>query len=318
MKTRIGFWAAVLALVVGCKDRERNELPPVDSAPTIRRISPPAPSQLALPGTPISLTFQLADNERLARFTVEEKTLTNVRYYDDQIVVNGVTRDTVLLTGDVLSQSLIVDKEISGNSVRESVKYVVPNLPPMTRIELNFCVEDNKGQKDCSLFVVTVDFKRTDTLAQYFSMLSYRNDTLYNRMAGGNLGAFNLIARQHASSLAAQDIRETTETSGEFDQSIVSPNNQFGAVMVVVRENEFNYDQASYSTMRQAYLSRVKVQRTPKLRVGDIVLLQLTELNLKYNNWNHFAAIKVKEVVTTQFDDFDYIVFDYKRSQDND
>lgn len=318
MKSKISFLAAALLFVAACKDRERNELPPADSMPTIQRIAPSAPSTLALPGTEIQLVFQLADNERLARFSVEEKNLANVRYYDDKIVVNGVTRDTVLLTGDVLSQTLLVDNAISGNSVRQSFKYVVPNLPPMTRIELNFCVEDNKGQKNCTLFVITVDFQRTDELAQYFSMLSYQNDTIYNRLAAGNWGAFNLIARQRATNIAAQDIRETTEITGEFDQALVSPNNQFAAVMVVVRENEFNYDQATYSTMRQAYEARVKVQRTPKLQPGDIVLLRLTELNLNYNNWNHIAAIRIKQVVTTQFDDFDYLVFDYKRSQDND
>jgi hypothetical protein len=260
----------------------------------------------------------LADNERLAKFTVEETALTNVRYYDDQIVVNGTVRDTVLLTGDLLSRNTIVDKDISGNSIRESLRYVVPNLPPMTRIELNFCVQDNKGRKSCSMFVVTVDFERIDTLAQYFSMLSYQNDTIYNRLAPGNLGAFNLIARRHATGQAAQDIRETTQVSGQFDQSLVSPNNQFAPVMVVVRDNEFNYSQCTYSTMRQAFNARVPVARTPKLQPGDIVLLRLTELNVNYNNWNHFAAIPVKQVVTTPFDDLDYIVFDYRRSQDND
>ncbi|MDW8333058.1 MAG: hypothetical protein RMM53_02460, partial [Bacteroidia bacterium] len=237
--------------------------------------------------------------------------LTNVRYYDDQIVVNGQVRDTVLIAGDLVGRTMLVDKNISGNSLRETLSYVVPNREPMTRIELLFRVEDNKGQKDSSLFVVTVDFERVDTLARYFSMLSYQNDTIYNQLAGGNLGAFNLIARRRATNIAAQDIRETTQISGQFDQAFVSPNNYGAAVMVVVREQEFNYNQATYSTMRQAFLARVPVARTPKLRPGDIVILRLTELNLKYQNWNHFAAIRIKEVKTTASDD-------YKRSQDND
>ncbi|MDW8334906.1 MAG: hypothetical protein RMM53_11880, partial [Bacteroidia bacterium] len=77
-KLRFVFAAALAA--VACKDRRPYESPPPDLPPTIQRIAPTAPSALALPGASLSLNFLLADNERLARFSIEERILTNVRY----------------------------------------------------------------------------------------------------------------------------------------------------------------------------------------------------------------------------------------------
>lgn len=305
----------LLAAVVGCREDDPFELPPPDGAPAVRRVAPAVSSSLNSAGDVVSFSFSFSDNEQLARWTLLERRLTNLRYLDTTLVVSGVPRDTALLRADTVYAGVAADETLSGNEVTKAFSYTVPVGDPLMRVELLATVFDNKGASDSTLYVLTVDFERTDSLAQHFEILSYTGDTLYNGLSAVGPNAFNLVARAPASNVAARDIEETTTTVGAFSMALRSPNTAPNDVFVVVKPAEFNYDSLTYAILRQTFLSRIPSATTGQLQVGDVVILQMSLVHEGYNNWNHFAAIRIREIVAVG-NNQDYIVFDYKRSDE--
>jgi hypothetical protein len=323
----LAFVALVVSGSVGffaCKpDPDPAANPLVDRAPSIRRIAPQQPAALLLPNDGINLSYKVADNEELASVKLYETRLTNVRYGQDGAVISA---DTV----QGFRRAEIFTKNLTGNQAIVDYLYTVPSsIQTFTRIEIFAQVFDTKGQSEVfGPFVISVDFARQDPLAEYFSILSYEGDTIYNNQSVSRASGFNLIGRRRTNpsnfnNVAAKDIQESTMTTGEFKRALISPNNGVQNVFVVLKPNQFNFEQLTYATMLAAFQSNPQTQETAQLEVGDIVILRMALLHQTYQGAfrNHLAAIRIKDFgpIPGQGDpvgDDDFIRFDYKRSQD--
>lgn len=270
----------VLGMMACKKETVKNELPPTDNRPSIVRISPSISTINLAQDSSVTLSYQLADNELLQTFKIIER-------------VQGVDR-------------LLHEETLQGTTQQRSYTYTVPpGISDLTTIQIIAFVYDNKMQFDSSLFLITKDFIR-DTTEQY-SLLSYENDTIYHALSVTGKNAFNCIARTNiVSNTTAKDIQENSSISGTFDASWVSPNTSPTPSFVVLNTSVFNYEQAKYSTIDQAYKSYTPMLQTGTLKPNDIVIL-------KSRISPHYIVFKIKEVVDGAGDE-DFIVFDYKRS----
>jgi hypothetical protein len=284
---------AGLALLASACSPEKNDPLPINGKPEVRRLSPSQPSVLDTAGATVELSFVLADNEALASWRLVA------------IINNQVTT--------------LVEEDITGTDLRRNYSYTIPTLPRLTQIRIRAYVTDNIGQIDSTDvlddLIISVDFIRDTT--QPYAILSYTNDTLYNRLSIVPQQGFNLLLRRwvQTNNAAAMDIQETTAAVSldeAFEREFRSPNNAANGntdVFVVLSPAEFNYDQLTYTTMLEAWSANPKSATTGRLNEGDIVIMRL---NLE----PHLAAIRIKQINDNGALDFDdYIVFDYKRSE---
>ncbi len=283
MKISNSLWVLIFSslFIFSCKkETTKDEMPPVDKRPSIVRTAPSTSSSNILEGESVNLSYQLADNELLKSIKIIERINDN---------------DRVLL-----------EEDITGTILKKDFSYTVPQgLNDLTVIKIIAFVYDNKMQFDSTVYIVTKDFVR-DTTEQY-SLLSYENDTIYSNLSITGLNAFNCIARtNNVTNNTAKDIQENSQVSGNFLASWVSPNTNPNKNFVVLTTSQFNFEQARYSTIDQAFRANTPRLETGSLRVNDIVIL-------KSRITPHYIVFKIKAVVDGPNDE-DYIVFDYKRS----
>ncbi len=320
MKTRLRYLLALVLLATACREQVPDDAPPPDTPPVIRRLAPREPSLLVRPGQSLTFSCFVGDGQQLARWQVAALRLENYRYRD----TTRQGRDTVVATADTLGRQLLFEQSLSGTSREVSYTYTVPEWPVFTRIELWASIEDRAGQRDSTPLSLIIDFERTDTLAQFFSMLSYRSDTLWAAYADtaqtdSLRSAFNLIARRHAprGNTAAQDVAESSSRmQGPFVPVLRSPNNGADSVLVVLPADRFNYERLTYAILRQAWETHLQRTRVSGLQVGDVILLRLRLRHRTYRNYHHFAALRVAEIHTGTDSTDHWLRFDYKRSQD--
>ncbi len=268
------FWASCK------KESAKDELPPTDKRPTIVRTAPSTSSSNLIEGESVNLSYQLADNELLKSFKIIERIDNNDR--------------------------ILLEEDITGTLLKKNFTYTVPQgLNNLTVIKIIAFVYDNKMQVDSAVYIVTKDFIRDTT--ELYTLLSYENDTIYSNLSISGKNAFNCIARTNiVSNNTAKDIQENTQISGNFLASWISPNTASTKNFVVLTTAQFNFEQARYSTIDQAFRSNTPKLETGTLRPNDIVLL-------KSRISPHYIVFKIKEVIDRPGDE-DYIVFDYKRS----
>jgi len=319
--------ALALAGAWSCRESVPDDAPPPETPPVVRRLAPRDPSLLVRPGQQVVFHCFVGDNQQLAAWSVSALRLENFRYVDTTLANrDGSTRDTVIGRADTVGRELLLTQGLSGNSREVSYAYTVPDWPVFTRIELWATVEDRAGLRDSTSLALVIDFERTDTLAEYFSILSYESDTLWAayadtaQNADTTRSAFNLIARRYPPALnaAAQDVAEASDSllGADFLPALRSPNNGFDSVFVVLTPALFNYDQLTYATMRQAWETHLQRPRASGFAVGDVVILRLRLRHRSYRDYHHFAALRVAEINGGPDSTAHWLRFDYKRSQD--
>ncbi len=268
-------------LFLSChKETTKDEIPPIDKRPSIVRTEPSNSSTNALEDETVKLSYQLADNELLAKFKVIER-------------INDIDR-------------ILLEEEISNTILKKDFYYTVPTgLNDLTVIKIIAFVYDNKNQLDSSVYIITKDFVRDTT--ELYNLLSYQNDTIYSNLSVTGKNAFNSITRTNTvSNTTAKDIQENTQSSGSFLASWISPNTQPNKSFVVLTTSQFNFEQARYSTIDQAFKANIPILETGTLKPNDIVILK-SRIN------PHYVVFKINQVIDGPGDE-DYIIFDYKRS----
>jgi hypothetical protein len=293
---------ATLFLPAACDDTSDldSEQLPGDARPSIRRV---APSQGSLTGSvadQLDFSFTLADDEALTRWTL-------LMWFDDNTTPDTLVNDTALM-GTLLTRNL---------------SYIIPDSMIMLGQCKNFTfkayVWDNRMQMDSSQFIYQVCTLPTDTCspAQTYQVLYYSTgDSVYSPGAGGNLFRFNLLQRNYATTDAASDIRVLAHATVPDSLSCIlsSPNTNPQAVFVVLKPSQFNFATATWCTMHQAFITHTPTVTTPKLEVGDVIILNMALPPTPPSTRQHYAAIEVVAIVDGPGSTGDYIRFRYKRT----
>lgn len=305
-------------LGIACSKEEKEPILPLNQKPIVRKISPSSPSIIAKSGETVRITFLAADNEDLAYLEVEEIILTNVQYKDTLFIRNGVRIDSLISWGDTLRKSTILSKKISGTLHTETLNYNVPlQLPPLARVDIVAKVTDNIEQKAKTVpFYISIDFEKSDPLEQAFGISSYENINLYARNSRRDSSAYNLLGNRYSvlDNVSDIDIQEFSDTNSTLFQRILStPATLEDSSLVVLNDAILNFNQLTYSIMRGAFLAHPQRTITKRLSVGDIVIVKLRIKNANYNNWPHYAALRIKAILELGGKE-NYFIFDYKRS----
>ncbi len=282
-----------------CDNQEPLELLPEDKAPAITLVSPSNNSLLKEVDEPFTVTLQLADNEalKLLRLTAE------IFDQEDQ---------------QIGSSFLVRDLEVSGTNVVMDITEKVPQgALPYYKVKYTAHAIDSKGEFGSAFFFVSVLPEPVEPAP--YEIRTYTKDSIFNSEASFGKG-FNFTNRvilpnpQFAGTDLDFDIREISGTAKLLYAPILaSPSNEFfgqDSVFVITNEARFNYDEATYETIFNAFFSDpAPAPETPTLQIGDLVIVRLTKAPQP-----QFAIMKI-----TGFKDdgagvniLDVMRFDYK------
>jgi hypothetical protein len=288
--------------LVSCESLPEESPIPEDLSPAITILAPATNNFLAREGEPVSVTFRLADNEALNVFRVVG------RVFDQQ--------------GNVVGTDFIETAGVSGTLLDTVYTYVVPaGFQPYYRIRFTVYAIDTKGASADALFWVNIIPQ--EGAPSPYKVLTYRNRRTFSRLAPIAY-AFNFTSRDSipANNVPGgqidRDIEESSRTGNNlfppvpsaFAPKLISPNNQLlgvDSVFVVTNAARFNYEEATYNSLYQAFFSdALPSPETPVLKVGDYVIVRLIKAPQP-----QFAIMKITEVQDV-VGVADFIRFDYK------
>ncbi|MEM7654769.1 MAG: hypothetical protein AAF399_01465 [Bacteroidota bacterium] len=302
------FGMVLILGLIACRETPTplDELIPEDTAPAITIVNPPNARLLNRSGEQVSVSFRLADKEGIKLF----RAIPRLYNANDSLIGN----------------LLPIDFEVEGENIVFDFDFTVLPANPFEKYEYICYVIDKKGAFAETSFWVSV--LPDPNAPEPYRILSYENDSLKNpgsRDEDAFDFAMNVNAREvipirpfeNLDTLVLQmDIAVNVDNPlTEWAPYLTSPNNaEFGedSVFVVTNGTRFNYEDATYTTIFQAFFSDPAPSiQTPVLTAGDYVIVRLIK-----SPKPQFAVIKIVEI----FDDNrfgllgagDYVVFDYK------
>ncbi len=290
---------------VACDDDD--ELPPLpdDGDPIVVRTLPVDSTIVVSPLEEVRIDYTLADNEQLASWQLRLRTYP---FADEDLV----GQDTILLS-----------ENLSGTQVGKNFFFTVPDTfaaGTITNLVFTATVQDNQEQGDTLDFVVQVFTETADTCMppNQYGMLNYTtSDTLFAPQSSMSMASFNLLQRTYASNQAAADVRVVDTAANSFRPQFISPNNENESVLIVYKPNILNYQQLNWCKLHQAFITNTPMMETPELEEGDIVVLRMDVIDQLTPGKPHYAAIRIVDIVDNIGDDNDYILFQYKRTENN-
>lgn len=287
----VPFFALLFAAFVlsGCDPDAPDgpDEPPVDSDPQVTLISPASGYALARVGETVSITFELHDNELLTNWSATERWIS----------VSGVQ---VLPETAIQGQSAV----LATTNLERTISYTVPNsVQVYTTIEITAYARDNKGKEASAKFRINVIPEQDSTTA--YELQSY-TDNVFQSITTGDDYNFDIINRIAGSDLEiASPNRYLRESSIPPSISYVFTSPITGgadSVLVTTNTNLFNFDDCTYETIYQAFVTSNRIgKQTDPMSPGDVAILKLP-------NNPHFAVFLIKSTVNG------VITFDYKYS----
>ncbi|MEM6343787.1 MAG: hypothetical protein AAF927_07895 [Bacteroidota bacterium] len=274
----------LIAVLITCFAACREEIEPplpADEDPAISLLAPASNNFLKEAGEDIELSLQLYDNEALKLLRVTGR----------------VYSETDSIVGD---DFVVTDIDISGTNLNYDLTLTAPNLPAYYKIRYMIYAIDSKGAEASAIAWLTILPTPIDPAP--FQVLTYENDFVFNRLLGIGFG-FNFTNRETLPNPTNQnplelDIAEVSSSLGAWEPVLESPNNEFfgnDSVFVITDESRFNYNEATYETISQAFFSDpLPSPRTPVLKEGDYVIVRLTKAPKP-----QFAVMKI---TTLEFD----------------
>ncbi len=300
MQKRLSFFFTAFALVAvllytGCDPTKDDELedPPIDSNPQVTLISPANGYALAHKGETVQIQFEIHDNELLTTWDATEKWTS---------VTNIVYRQETPITGQLAT--------ISTNNTIRTNNYTVHNTPAVqiyTTIEIYAYATDNKGKVAKGKFKINVIPTINDSTLYEFTSRS--NKMLYSILTGHDY-TYDLIQDTSGDNftmpLPNMYLREASQGTN-IDWILTSPiQNGVDSIMVTTNESRFNFDELTYETTWQAFVTSNRIgMKSDPLVPGDVVILKLPTLP-------HFAVIRVN--TTEPVGGCGCMNFDYKFS----
>ncbi|MEM7367054.1 MAG: hypothetical protein AAF587_00565 [Bacteroidota bacterium] len=298
-----------LLVISSCKtDDPIFELVPADEDPVIAVIAPTNTRLLNRSGDQITVSFQLADQEGLRLFRAIPK-----RYN---------ANDSLLEDLDP------IDFEISGQNQNFNFDLTVLPADPFDKYQYICYVIDTKGASAEANFWISILPDPTDP--EPYDLLTYTADTLKNpgtKPEDMFKFGFNLSARQAVPSVGNQNLDTLTlqmdiavdvaNPLTIWEPFLWSPNNEQAgqdSVFVMTDATRFNYEEATYTTIYQAYFSDPNpAPQTPFLAAGQYIIVRLIKTPRP-----QFAVLRITEVIDDGrgglFGVSDQVVFDYKIS----
>ncbi|WNJ16748.1 hypothetical protein [Pontibacter sp. G13] len=301
-------FVAVGMLISGCSpDDNLDDLIPEDQAPAITIVAPTNTRLLEQSGQLVTVSFRMADQEALRLFRAVPT------IYDPN--------------GNEIGTMPNMDTDLAGTNVDFDFQFITPLLPGYSKVKYTCYAIDSKGAFASAEFWVTILPNPSDP--PIYEVLEYQGDSVMNPFDEIN-HAFNFSARrllpapgEDAASLVLEmDIATELEGSalGFWRPFLYSPNNdQLGldSVFVVTNPEKFNYEEATYQTIFEAFFSDpAPATRTPELLgSGGVILHEYVIIRLTKAPAPQFAVMKI----TGGFDDgtglgktTDQLYFDYK------
>ncbi|HET6245914.1 MAG: hypothetical protein H0V01_15225 [Bacteroidetes bacterium] len=205
--------------------------------------------------------------------------------------------------GNSFSQT-VFDTTLSTPKYNSSFEYKIPSNAQGSNILLTFILTDDQGNqtkmgKTLSVFL-TIKNPEESTGHEMFSALSTKND------------AYNLISRTPLYSVSESESNLHLKDDTEQDPSMnyllgkrwISP-----AGLKFVRFNEFDYANATYIDLKNAYEAGNKKDFVDFVSNADIILTRFPDSKPDEG----YIAIKVVQVIEQGGADFDRYIFNFKK-----
>jgi hypothetical protein len=252
-------------------------------------LSPSSGYALARVGQTVTIKFEIHDNELLNQWEATEswKSVSGVVYQSE-----------VRIAGQFAALS-------TTNSIRTISYTVPPSLQVYSTITISAYATDNKGKRAVGTFRINVI--PDDNSSTNYSIQSYTNNTMYSITTGVDY-TFDLINRVTGDNttmpLPNMYLREASVPPA-IDYILTSPIwGSTDSVLVTTNASLFNFDELTYETMWEAFVTSNRIGRkTSPLGPGDVVILKMPNLP-------HYAAIRINGTTISD----GRMTFDYKYS----
>lgn len=292
-----------------CKKTELDTAIPANTKPVMYIEAPAVAAQQGQIGDAFAWAFRAKDNEALRAFRIVAD------LYDEKggLIFQDSVFESFTLSGkdEQVLYPFIIPTNYTYNGVTSPVKINY-------RWALRFYVLDTEGQSDSSKATITV----IDTFAPAdpYKIEAYTNITMdRGAFVTSTRRTFNFAGNFYPTNTLDMDIREfqtAGPTETEYRPRLISPNNNNGdSVFAVVSQSTFNYEAATYSTIKRAFRSAAVINDTsPKLNVNDVLIVRLRDNN---SNIPQYAVMVIRKTNRGDANGSfkgtkDFFVFDYK------
>lgn len=214
---------------------------------------------------------------------------------------NFIIRTKIPLSG----YTVLVDTALSNKSFSMQYEYLVPSFSQSTSIQVEFILNDRDGNETKVARSINVSIQAVNGLTEttgheMYSAVSGKEDA-YNLVAGTPLFS-------QSAPLSNQHIRDSTinDSLGTYLLS----NKWFSpAGLKFVRFVDFDYANATYTSLKQSYEAGIQKSFISNITAGDIILMHLPASDPD----SGYAAIKLVYVIDTDSSDFDRYIFNIKK-----
>lgn len=199
----------------------------------------------------------------------------------------------------------VFDTSLNTPNLNLVYQYLVPHVIEVTKITLEFDLNDDAGNQTRAAKILTVSpiVKTPVETAghELFSALSGKQDA-YDISTGSPL--FSGTA-----STSVQHIKDATQGDTIITVDTLSRKWTSPAGLSFVRFNDFDYANATHSDMKQAYEIGIKKSFVDQVSAGDIILTRLPDINPD----SGYAALKLVYLIDDDSTNFDRYIFNIKK-----
>lgn len=201
--------------------------------------------------------------------------------------------------------STIFDTSLNTPNFNLIYQYQAPPVTQATKITLEFILTDEAGNQTRGAKIITVspiNKVPVETAGhEMFSSVSTKQNA-YNLSTGSPLFS-------SSSAASSQHIKDETQNDTIITVDTLSKKWSSPAGLNFVRFNDFDYANASYISIKQAYEAGVKKSFVDQINNGDIILTRLSHSDPD----SGYVVVKLVYIIDDDSTNFDRYIFNIKK-----
>ncbi|MEM9933257.1 MAG: hypothetical protein AAF824_06585 [Bacteroidota bacterium] len=290
-------WGLLLLLGLSfsaCEPEDDTVVIPPNQAPVIQRLTPNINKQLLPQNETLSLSFKLADNEKLAKFRLD----LQLRLPD----------------GFLIADSLITESNISGTleTVEEDIS--LAGFPLFSQLVFTATVTDADNEIATDTYELAI--LSEDLQPPLFKIFSLGDKQLYQE-GTDSASIINLTTQRTWNSLNGNrlemDLAVSNEKGDTFEPQLYSPaaeeSGQVGTFLLTSTDT-INYDKVTHEVLFRAFTALSdQTQPTVNIQKGELIIIRLTRAPAP-----QFAVLRIEDIIDEAGSTRDRILFSYKVS----
>jgi hypothetical protein len=244
-------------------------------------------------------------------FVYPEANYFNAKSYDIlEFDIRGssgsyLTRFSVQSKPEASISSTVFDTSLNTPNFNLVYQYQAPPVAQTTKITLEFILNDDAGNQTRVAKILTISPANKTPVEtagnEMFSSLSGKQNAYDLSLASPLFSSTAPASSQH--------IKDETQNDTLINVDTLSRKWSSPAGLNFVRFNDFDYANASYLSIKQAYEAGIKKNFIDQITHGDIILTRLPDTDPD----SGYIAVKLVYIIDDDSTNFDRYIFNFKK-----